>query len=414
MLIGAACALAALATVVAEACGTDDKGVTPGAPAGTAAAWQPNEADLAGGSVEAFDRLFEEAFAASPYPAASTFSSAAKPFPQGEKLKVGFIFVGSTKDLGYNQAAHDGSQWLQRALPDIEILYAENVPETAQVQAVEEQMIQQGATVIFATSFGYADPTLELARKYPEVVFLHQGALTSAQNFTAYLGEMWQLEYAAGVVAGKMTRTGKLGYIGAFPIPPTLLNVNAFQLGARSANPDVTTTFVVTGSWCDPAKQAAAVQALAASGVDVVNQHQDCTGTIAEAAERAGLYTVGFHLDAGSVAPRAWLTGAVWNWGPVYAKLVSEARRGYLRGAVIFGGLEAGFVKMAPFGASVPDDVRQLALRAVEAQRAGDLVPFTGPIRDRDGNLKVGPGIRLSKNELQSTDWLVEGVVGAR
>ncbi|HEU0022555.1 MAG TPA: BMP family ABC transporter substrate-binding protein [Dehalococcoidia bacterium] len=388
--------------------GTDSEMTTPGMVPMTS----PSVDDLGGGSPELFGKVFQEGIASSPYRATSEFARAAQSRAGGEKLKVGFIFVGSQKDLGYNQAAAEGSQWLEQNHPDLEILRVENVPETAEVQTVQEQMISQGAEIIFATSFGYSGPTKALSDKHPDVVFLHQGDLESKENYGAYFGNIWQLEYASGQVAGKMTQSNQLGFIAAFPIPQTLLNVNAFHLGARSVNPDVETTFVLTSSWCDPAKQTNAVQAMINSGIDVLTQHQDCTKTIVEAAERSEVYVTGYHQDASPAAPNSWLTGAAWNWGPVYSELVSEIQSGSYKSSVIFGGLDAGWVKLAPFGQKVPDDVKQMALDTVEGLRNGSINPFTGPIKDQKGDVRIAEGMSPSDTDLQTIDWLVEGVTG--
>jgi basic membrane lipoprotein Med (substrate-binding protein (PBP1-ABC) superfamily) len=413
-----------LMIVALVACGSDPEPTPTPVPASAAApapapavaatipATSPTVDELAGGSPEKFGQVFADSAAASSHPPTSEYAAAAS-LADGETLKIGFIYVGSRKDLGYNQAAFEGSQYLESKIPNIEIIHAENIPETAQVQAVEEQMIQQGAKIIFATSFGYSDPTIELAAKHPDIVFLHQGAFKSTDNFGAYMGNLWQLEYAAGQVAGKVTETNKLGFIAAFPIPQTLLNVNAFQLGAKSVNPDAKTTFVLLNDWCDPAKQASATQTMIAAGIDVLTQHQDCTTTIIEAAEREGVFVSGYHHDASSAAPDVWLTGAVWNWGPIYTEIVSEIMNGSYKASVMFGGLEPGWVKLAPFGNNVPQDVQDLAMKTVEELRSGALNPFTGPLNDQDGELRIEAGETPNDETLQSIDWLVEGVTGS-
>ncbi len=421
-----AAAVGLLATMVLLACGGDatstsrptiDATSTPTptleetTPA-TVTSLEPTVEDLAGGSPEAFAAAFREASAGSQFRATSEFAAAAQPLAEGEKLKIGFIFVGSQRDLGYNQAAAEGSQYLEQVFSDVEIIRSENIPETAEVQAVIEQMIRDGAKIIFPTSFGYSGPTKDLIERHPDIVFLHMGDSESFENYGAFFGNIWQLEYVAGQVAGKTTESGKLGFIAAFPIPQTLLNVNAFHLGARSVRPDVETTFVLTSAWCDPAKQATAVQTMIDAGVDVLTQHQDCTKTIVEAAERAEIFTTGYHQDASSAAPNAWLTGAVWNWGPVYAELVNEIRNGTYKSSVMFVGLEAGWVKLAPFGSFVSDDVKQAALDTVEALRNGSLRPFTGPISDQDGVVRIAEGVAPSDPELQRIDYLLEGITG--
>ena len=419
--IGAA--VVVLATLLLLACGDDATSTprtlatnTPQATATTEAAatafQPPTVEELAGGSPEAFAAAFEKAAAGSQFRPTSEFAAAAQPLAEGEKLKIGFIFVGSQRDLGYNQAAAEGSQYLEKVFPDVEIIRSENVPETADVQAVEEQMIRDGATIIFPTSFGYSGPTKDIIEKHPDIMFLHMGDSVNFENYGAFFGNIWQLEYAAGQMAGNATKSNKLGFIAAFPIPQTLLNVNAFHLGARSVNPEVETTFVLTSDWCDPAKQATAVQTMIDAGVDVLTQHQDCTKTIVEAAERAGIFVTGYHQDASSAAPNAWLTGAAWNWGPVYAELVNQIRNGTYRSSVMFVGLAEGWVKLGPFGSFVSEDEKQTVLDTVEALRDGSLQPFTGPITDQDGAVRIAAGVVPSDAELQGIGYLLEGITG--
>ena len=414
-----------MAIVALAACGSDDTTAVPAQPTAvpassstdtsgptTTTATRPSAAALHGGSTDIFLKGFEDAAANSSFRATSEFAAAAKPLADGEKLKVGFIFVGSQKDLGYNQAAAEGSQYLEKTFPDIEVLRSENIPETADVQAVEEQMIRDGATIIFATSYGYSGPTKAIIEKHPDVMFLHMGDVESFENYSSFFGNIWQLEYAAGQLAGHTSKTGKLGFIAAFPIPQTLLNVNAFHLGAQSVNPDIKTTFVLTSSWCDPAKQATAVQAMIESGVDVLTQHQDCTKTIVEAAERAGIYVSGYHQDASPAAPNAWLTGAAWNWGPVYSEIVAEIRQGTYKSSVMFQGLDAGWVKLSPFGSFLSDEVKQSTLDTVEKLRSGNFQPFTGPITDQDGVIQIADGVVPTDAQLQGTGYLLQGITG--
>ena len=408
----AACGSDPTATAIPQPTATQAIAPTEVPTSTTITGTNPTAADLAGGSPLVFLKGFEDAAASSQFRSTSEFAAAAQPRSGGEKLKIGFIFVGSQKDLGYNQAAAEGSQYLETVFDDIEIIRSENIPETADVQAVEEQMIRDGAEIIFATSFGYSGPTKAIIDKHPDVMFLHMGEVESFENYSAFFGNIWQLEYAAGQVAGKTSKTGKLGFIAAFPIPQTLLNVNAFHLGAQSVNPDIETTFVLTNDWCDPAKQATAVQAMIAAEVDVLTQHQDCTKTIVEAAERAGIFVSGYHQDASHAAPNAWLTGAAWNWGPVYAEIVAEIRKGTYKSSVMLQGLDAGWVQLSPFGSFVPDEVKQSALETVESLRDASLQPFTGPLKDQDGVIQVAEGVVLTDAELQSTGYLLEGITG--
>ena len=385
---------------------------TPATTANWEMATKPTKDDLAGGSPEIFSKAFHDAAVSSQFQPTAAFADAAKPLPTGTKLKIGFIFVGSQEDLGYNQAAFMGSKYLEKVYPNVEILRAENIPENAEVQRVAEQMIGQGAEIIFATSFGYSGPIKQIVDKYPKVVFLHQGDLEAKPNYGAYFGDIWQLQYSNGIAAGRMTKSNKMGFIGAFPIPQTLLNVNAFELGARSVNPKVQTTFVLTANWADPAKQVTAINTMAGSGIDVVTYQQDSTRALVEAAERKKMYVCGYHEDASPSAPNGWLTGAVWNWGPVYAELVGEIIKGTYRPSVMFAGLEAGWVKVARFGKSVPADLRKRVLDNVEGLRSGKIKPFTGPIKDQTGIVKIKDGVVPTSVQLQTIDWLMDGVIG--
>lgn len=329
---------------------------------------------------------------------------------------IGFLYVGPCDDFGYNQAACAGADAVGAAFPDMEILEAENVPENQEAERVMETMIRQGAKIIFPTSYGHLDPALEVAKRHPDVVFLHQGGQKTAENLGTYFGTIWETVYLSGVAAGHMSETGKLGYIVAFPIPQVLLNINAFTLGARSVNPDATTTVVFTASWCDPGQQAEAVNSLIAQDVDVITQHQDCTKTIIETAERAGVMSVGYHADASSLAPEGWITGSIWDWSELYADIVASVEEGTWAGGPYSGnyrtGVAEGSVKLAPFGKNVPQAVQDEIAALQEQILSGEFFPFEGPIVDQNGVERIAAGVRLSVNELEATDYLIEGVIG--
>ena len=383
--------------------------LAPPAPASLAA---PSMELLGGGSPDEFMKVFEQGRANSSFRPTGDFAAAARPLAEGEKLKVGIIFVGSQRDLGWNQAAASGADYLEQVFPDVEVLRAENVPETVEVQAVAEQMIRDGATIVIPTSFGYSDPTKAIIEKHPEIMFLHLGDLEIFENYGSFFANIWQLEYAAGRAAGKVTKSNKLGFIAAFPIPSSLLNINAFHLGAQSINPNVETTVVFTSDWCDPAKQVTAVNTMTDAGVDVLSLQQDCTKTVVEAAERAEVWVTGFHYDASAAAPNYWITGATWNWGPIMAQIIHDIRTGVYRSSVKLAGIEAGWAKLAPFGGSVDDETRQLVLDTVEGLRDGSISPFTGPIYDQDGGVRIADGETATDEYLQGVDWLAQGIVG--
>jgi len=351
--------------------------------------------------------------------AASTDESAGAPGTGG--TAIGFIFVGPKDDYGYNQAAYAGSQAVAAAYPDLEVLTAENVPEDDNATRVMESMIRKGAKIIFATSYGHKDPALKVAAANPDVVVLQQGNLVDGDvppNFGTYFGTVYEPVYLAGIVAGKTTKTNKLGYVYAFPISQTLDNINAFQLGAASVNPDAQTYVVNTSSWCDPAKQAEATSSLLSQGVDVISQHQDCTATIIRTTESAGAYTVGYHADASELAPTGWLTGSEWDWGPLYTKMVQTILDGEFTGSEYNAnfrvGLKTGdnpFVQSA-YGPAVDEETKDLVEQAKAEISAEDGSPFAGPVVDQAGEVRVPADTIPDYQTIESIDYFVDGVVG--
>lgn len=329
---------------------------------------------------------------------------------------VGFIFVGTKDDYGYNQAAYQGSVAVEEAFPNLKVLRSENVPETAEAERVMEEMIKNGAKIIFPTSYGHLEPALNVARRHPDVVFYHQGGLKTAENLGTYFGTMWEPVYLSGVAAAKMSESGKLGYIASVPIPQVLLNVNAFELGAKSVNPEATTTAVFTGSWCDPGQQANAANSLIDSGIDVLTQHQDCMKTVIETAERNGVKSVGYHADASELAPEGWITGSVWNWSDLFVDMVKIAEEGNFKGSIYDGKyrgtLADDVVRLATYGNQVPEDVKTLVEETKAKLISGELHPFAGPVKDQAGTVRIEDGVLPQIDALEATDFLVEGVIG--
>ncbi len=331
---------------------------------------------------------------------------------------VGFIYVGPKDDFGYNQAAYAGSEAVD-ALDGVTVLQAENVPETSEAEAVMQQMIDDGAELIFATSFGHLEFARNLAESNPDVVFVHQGGLEgeNLDNLGTYFGTVYEPVYTAGIAAGAATESGKLGYVYAFPIPQTLANINAFTLGAQSVNPDVETITISTGNWCDPSLQAEAAQSLLDQDVDVITQHQDCTKTIVEAAEAAGAYSVGYHADASELAPEGWLTGSEWDWDDLYVEITETVMAGEFAESDFNGdyrvGLQTGtnpFVQ-SEFGDAVSEDTVALIEEARQSFIDGGS-PFAGPVNDQSGSEVYADGEAPTYDEVETMDFFVEGVVG--
>jgi simple sugar transport system substrate-binding protein/basic membrane protein A len=341
--------------------------------------------------------------------------------PGEDATTVGFIAVGPQDDFGYNQAVYDGIQAVAEANPDLEILEAYNIPENDQAVEALQTMVDQGATILFATSFGHLDAARQVAEANPGVAVLHQGGLiddTSPENLGTYYGTVYEPVYLAGIAAGAATETGVLGFVYGYPVPQVLANINAFTLGAQSVNPDVRTIAVSTTSWCDPATQADRAASLISQGADVLTQHQDCTKTIIEAAEAAGVYSVGFHADASELAPEGWLAGSEWDWTGLYPSIVETVVDGDFLGseynANYRGGAANGNSPFVPsaLGASVTPETTAL-IDAATAELENGWTPFTGPIMGQDGVTPVIPeGTALTSDDADQMDYFVAGVTG--
>ena len=351
-------------------------------------------------------------------PAGSTGSA-----PADQTMTVGFVYVGPKDDYGYNQAHHEGALVISK-LPGIKIREEENVPETDAVQKTMESMVSlDGAKLLFPTSFGYFDPhILALAKKFPDVTFFHCGGLYDATkhpaNVGSYFGYIDEAQYVSGIVAGMTTKTNKLGFIAAKPIPQVLRNINAFTLGARSVNAKATTAVVFTGDWSMPSKEADATNSLADQGIDVITMHVDSPKIIVEQAEKRGIYVTGYHASQAALAPKGYLTGAEWNWGEVYTQYVTARRSGKPFDHVahlLRGGFKEGFIKMSPYGAAVSDDAKKKADAAKAALTDGSLVIFKGPLSDNAGKQIIAPGASLVQTDvtLEKMAYLVEGVKGS-
>jgi simple sugar transport system substrate-binding protein/basic membrane protein A len=355
----------------------------------------------------------------------SSAAESADPAPDDTAGKdtgaVGFIMVGPKDDFGYNQAVYEGSEVIKDAFPDLDVLTAENVPEDDTAATTMEQMIDKGAKLIFATSYGHLDAALKVAEEHPDVVVVQQGNTITTDvpaNSGTYFGTVYEPMYLAGIAAGASTESDKLGYVYAFPIPQTIANINAFERGAQSVNPDVETITVSTSSWCDPGKQQAAAESLLSQGVDVLTQHQDCTSTVIQAAEEAGAMTVGYHANASSLAPEGWLTGAVWDWGPLYTDIVQTVVDGDFAGSDYNDNFRVGYKTgtnpfvLAGFGPGITDETKA-AIDEAQAWLATDEgSPFLGPVEDQDGTVVIDDGVVPTYAENDAMDFFVRGVVG--
>jgi len=342
------------------------------------------------------------------------------PARAASKLVMGVIYVGPRDDYGYNQAQAQAAAAIKKNFPNVTVIEQEKVPETADVQRVMESMIEQdGASLIFATSFGYFDPhVLRMAEKYPNVRFAHCGGLWTAgkhpKNVGSYFGYIDECQYLNGVVAGYTSKTKKLGFIAAKPIPQVLRNINSFTMGARSVDPSITTQLIVTGDWSLPVKEAEATNTLVDQGADVLTCHVDSPKVIVEGAEKRGIYVCGYHVDQSALAPKGYLTGAEWNWITPYTTHVNDALAGKPLQNILRGGLKEGYVKTSPYGRAVVAAAKSKA-DAIKAQMVqGDFVIFQGPVKDNTGKIVIAAGTQQKQTDiaLEQMNYLVEGVVG--
>ncbi len=326
---------------------------------------------------------------------------------------AGYLYVGPKTDGGYNYAQDQGRLYVEKNVPGVKTIFVENVPENANVQQVIERMIHGGAKVIFATSYGYLDFERKVAEKYPDVVFLHCGGNKTSTNLGTYFADMDQAMYLSGMAAGAATKSGKLGFVGAHPIPQVLRDINAFTRGAQAVNAKVTTTVVWTGSWSDPGKEASATGALIDGGVDVIGMHVDSPITVIQTAEKRGVYVVGYHANDKDFAPHGWLTGGYWNWGPIMTTFVTQAEAKTWKSTQVYGDLKDGAVQLAPFGPGVSAASQEQILKTRKTIEDGSFAVWQGPVVKQDGSEATAKGSVLSRASTESMDFLVKGVVGS-
>ncbi len=334
-------------------------------------------------------------------------------------MTIGFIYVGSRDDYGYNQSHALGAAALKK-IKGLKVVEEEKVPETDAVEKTMESMISlDGASLLFPTSFGYYNPhMIKMAKKYPKLRFEHCGGLwadTDPKNAGSYFGYIDEAQFISGIVAGHMTKSGKLGFVAAKPIPQVLRNINAFTLGARLANPKATTQAIFTGDWSMPVKEAEATNSLIDQGVDVLTCHVDGPKTMVENAARRGAMVCGYHVNQSPLAPKAYLTGAEWNWEALYPKFVKMMQAGESIPNFYRGGLADEVVKCSPYGETVSAEARKHADEIKAKLIAGTYTVFKGPIKDNKGNVVIAGGVDRGQKdpELEKMNYLVEGVIGA-
>ncbi len=331
--------------------------------------------------------------------------------PAAAPLNVGFVYISPIGDAGWTTQHDQARKEMEKALGSkITTKYVENVPESADAERVIRDLAQTGSKLVITTSFGYMNPTLKVAKQFPNVKFIHLTGYKTAVNVANTNARFYEGRYLAGVLAARMSKTHVAGYVAAFPIPEVLQGVNAFTRGMRSVDPKAEVKVVWVNSWFDPGKERDAAITLIGQGADVITHHTDSTAVV-QAAEEKGKYAIAYHSDMKKYGPKAQLAAVTHHWGAYYTKQAQAVIDGTWKTSSTWGGIKDGMVKLEGINSSVPADVKQFVAAREKELVAGTLNPFTGPIRDNDGKVRLDKGV-LDDAALSKMDYFVEGVAG--
>ena len=326
-----------------------------------------------------------------------------------DKLKACWVYVGPHNDGGYSEGHDLGRLYAQEKLGDkVDTSYVENVAEGPDAERAIERLARSGCGIIFTTSFGFMDPTIKVAAKFPDVKFEHATGFKTAANVGTYNSRFYEGRYIQGQIAAKMSKAGVAGYIVSFPIPEVVMGIDAFMLGAQSVNPDFKVKIIWVNSWFDPAKEADAAKALFDQGVDIITQHTDSPAPLQIAQER-GLHGFGQAHDMIKFAPKAQYTAIVDTWGPYYEKRLNAVLDGSWKPEQSWDGLKDGIMEMAPY-TNLPDDVVAMATKTQADIESGALHPFKGPVVKQDGTEVVPAGKAVDDGTLLGLNWYVKGI----
>ncbi|MFN3147979.1 MAG: BMP family ABC transporter substrate-binding protein [Paracoccaceae bacterium] len=332
---------------------------------------------------------------------------------QDGPLKVGFIYVGPIGDGGWTYQHDQGRLAVEEAFGDkVETIYQETVPEGADAERAITQMVLSGAKLIFTTSFGYMDATLNVANKFPDVKFEHATGYKRADNMATYDARFYEGRAVIGTIAGRMTKTNKIGYIASFPIPEVIQGINSSFLHARKVNPDVEMVVIWAYTWFDPTKEADAAKAMIEQGVDVIMQHTDSTAPQAAAKEAGNVFTFGQASDMAAFKPTPRIASIIDNWNPYYIKRVQAVLDGTWTSSHSCGGMPEGEVEIGEITDAVPAEVKAEAEAMIAAITAGEYHPFTGPIMKQDGSVFLAEGEVATDEQLVTMNFYVEGMTG--
>jgi len=345
-----------------------------------------------------------------PAPAAAAPAAASAPKP--EPLKAAWVYVGPVGDAGWTFAHDQGRKAVEAEFGDkVATTFVEKVPEGADAERVIRDLAVQGNKIIFATSFGFMEAMLKVAAEFPDVKFEHATGYKTADNMRIYDAKFFEDAYLAGVIAGKMTKTDTLGFVGSFPIPEVLRNINAYTLGARSVNPKVKTKVVWVNSWFDPPKESEAAQSLINGGADVLLQNTDSTAVL-QTAEKNGKYAFGWDSDMSAFAPQAHLASCVVDWGPYYKKSIREVMDGSWKTGRTVWGVKEGQNALVKIADVVPAEVKAQVEQLAAGLKDGSFAAFTGPVLDNTGKERLAAGVAADQGWLDKIDFYVQGVEG--
>ena len=344
-----------------------------------------------------------------PAPAPAAAASA----PKAEPFKAAWVYVGPVGDAGWTFAHDLGRKAVEAEYGDkVQTTFVEKVPEGADAERVIRDLAQQGNKIIFATSFGYMEPMLKVAKDFPDVKFEHATGYKTADNMNVYDARFYQDTYLAGVIAGKMTKTNTLGFVGSFPIPEVLRNINAFTLGAQSVNPKIKTKVVWVNTWFDPPKESEAAQTLINGGADVLLQNTDSTAVL-QTADKAGKFAFGWDSDMSAFAEKAHLGSAIADWSNYYKKSVKSVMDGSWKGnTVTRWGVAEGQNDLVKIADVVPAEVKAKVDEIKASMKAGTFEVFTGPILDNTGKERLAKGTAADDDFRGKIDFYVKGVEG--
>ena len=329
-----------------------------------------------------------------------------------EPVKAGFVYVSPITDAGWTKQHDEGRKAVEAALgAGVKTTFVENVPEGADAERVIRDLARQGNRIIFTPSFGYMEPTLKVAKEFPEVKFESITGYKTAPNVATANARYYEGRYLAGIAAGRMSQTGVAGYVAGFPIPEVLQGINAFMLGMRSVNPKAEVKVVWLNAWFDPPKERDAAMVLFNQNVDVVAFHTGSTAVMAAAQER-GKLAVAYHSDMRTVAPDAQIVAVTHQWGDYYTRRIRAVADGSWSTGKVWGGVKQGMIRVGDFGPKVPKAVQQEVLARQKDIAAGRLKPFAGPIVDNEGREVVPKGQAMTDEQILSMNFLVSGVQG--